>query len=273
MAGLGAAGVGSSVAAAALAALILLLIVFVGTNLLGVVFYYVAKRKNIAWLQYLSGCLLCIPITLLFVWACIINKPQSFICAFILLAQILYIQLIQKFYYYKKHIHITATVCGLIFISYCFWKSNQPMLRTFAYPIKNEKGDIIETEVFNQSDFVCIETQERPDEKKMFFWGQIKFIGYKALLLKCYYEYCLNIGDSESKYQRNKFAIRYNAEEEDITFSRIENIELWEKGNKPNVPNILVWGILEKIGIFLRDGDWISSQTELLSKIGYSGTY
>ena len=263
MAGLGAAGVGSSVAAAALAALILLLIVFVGTNLLGVVFYYVAKRRNIAWLQYLSGCLLYVPITLLFVWAYIINKPKSSLFGFIILIECLYLFLIQRFYINRKSIHISAAVCSCALIIYYIWKSSQPFPEYFIYKAKNEKGDWTKNEAYQKNNFVFIETQPRSNELEKTYWGQIKYIGDKALLLKCYFEdqYVPN-----KKHNEYGFGIPYDMKLRDITFSRIKNIKEWKRGQTPHIPNVIEWQIREILSAFLKSGDWISSEAELFKK-------
>ena len=263
MAGLGAAGVGSAAAAAALAALILLLIVFVGTNLLGVIFYYVAKRKNIAWLQYLSGCLLYVPITLLFVWAYIINKPKNLLFGLIILVECLYLFLIQRFYFHRKSIHISAAVCSCALIIYYIWKSSQPSPESFIYEVKNEKGDWTKNEAYQKNNFVFIETQPRPNELEKAYWGQIKFIGNKALLLKCYFEDQYVPNKKQNEYG---FGIPYDMKLRDITFSRIKNIKEWKKGQTPHIPNVIEWQIREILSAFLKSGDWISSETELFEK-------
>ena len=263
MAGLGAAGVGSAAAATVFAALILLLIVFVGTNLLGVVFYYVAKRKNIAWLQYLSGCLLYVPITLLFVWAYIINKPKNLLFGFIILIECFYLFLIQRFYLHRKSIHISAAVCSCALIIYYIWKSSQPFPEYFIYKAKNEKGDWTKNEAYQKNNFVFIETQPRSNELEKTYWGQIKFIGDKALLLKCYFEdqYVPN-----KKHNEYGFGIPYDMKLRDIAFSRIKNIKEWKRGQTPHIPNVIEWQIREILSAFLKSGDWISSETELFEK-------
>ena len=262
--GMGAAGAASGVAAAIMAALLGLLIVLLIINVLGISLFYIARIKNLSWLQYLSGCLIYTPISLIFTWCYIVNKPKTFLYTIVLFLQILYVVLIQKFYLRKKSIHLTAFLSSIILIFYFFFKSNQPPEKSYAHQTKKENGDIINTTYFFEKEFVFIETQERPNESGRQYWGQISFIGDKVLLLKKFFEDTYVPNQKDDEYG---FGVPYEAKEIDITFSRIKNIKPWDKEKAPKIPNTFEWKILERIGAFLKEGDWISSQNELLEKL------